>query len=50
MSISLESVAAAEKYDRVRGVYECHDHRHCLAILTMDFPDLLSDVLSPRSV
>lgn len=44
MSIRRASIEASERFDEVREVYECHDHQHCLAVLTHDFPDLLSDV------
>jgi len=44
MPISKESIAAARKFDQVREVYECCDHQHCVAILTMDYPELLSEI------
>jgi len=44
MSISPLSIVASEKYDRVRELYECHDHQHCVAILTLDYPELFSEI------
>lgn len=44
MSISTASHEAAERFERVRQEYDCHDHQHCLAILTLDYPALLSDL------
>ncbi len=35
---------AAHKYEQVKDLYECHDHRHAVAILTQDYPDLFAEV------
>jgi len=32
------------KYDRVRQLYECHDHQHAVAILVNDYPDLFAEI------
>jgi len=48
MGISELSKAAAKKYRQVAKAYECHNHRHAVAILVHDYPDLcmeLCDVL-----
>lgn len=44
MSISQASITASKKFDQVKKTYECHDHQHCVAILTMDYPDLFSEI------
>ncbi len=44
MAISKKSVQASEKLDHVLAVYESYDHQHAIAILTVDFPDLLSEI------
>ena len=44
MSISHTSIVAARKFDEVKGLYEWHDHRHCVAVLTVDYPELLSEI------
>lgn len=44
MSISEASAAASAKYDGVRAVYECHDYHHSVAILTLDYPELFSEI------
>ncbi|MBN1837876.1 MAG: hypothetical protein JW820_18610 [Spirochaetales bacterium] len=44
MSISEASILASQKYDQVRDLYECHDHQHCVAILTLDYPELFTEV------
>jgi uncharacterized protein YkwD len=35
---------AAEAYRRIRAEYECHNHRHAVAILVQDFPDLFVEI------
>jgi hypothetical protein len=44
MAISEASIIAAQKFDRVQAIYECHDHQHSVAILTLDFPELFSEI------
>lgn len=44
MSISKASITASKKFDQVRKAYECHDHQHCVAILTMDYPEMFSEI------
>ena len=44
MGISRASATASKKLDQVLKVYECHDHQHAIAILTIDYPDLLSEI------
>lgn len=44
MPISQASIRAGKKLDAVLKVYEFHDHQHAIAILTLDFPDLLSEI------
>lgn len=44
MAITGKSIAASEKFDRIRSLYECHDHQHAIAILTLDYPDLLEEI------
>ncbi len=35
---------ASEKWDEVRALYECYDYQNCAAVLTIEFPDLFSEV------
>lgn len=44
MTISKASADASKKLDDVLRVYECYDHQHATAILTIDYPDLLSEI------
>lgn len=44
MPISKSSIQASRKLDAVLEVYEFHDHQHAIAILTLDFPDLLTEI------
>src|SRR5437016_8264634 len=44
MGISQGSSRASKKLDAVLKVYEFHDHQHAIAILTIDFPDLLAEI------
>lgn len=44
MAISRASTAAAAKYEKVQKLYDCHDHRHCVAILVHDYPELLLEI------
>jgi hypothetical protein len=44
MGISRSSARASKKLDEVLKAYECHDHQHAIAILTIDYPDLLSEI------
>jgi len=44
MSVSKESIVASQKYDKVIKRYECYDHQHCVAILTLDYPNLFSEI------
>jgi len=44
MPIAKASVRASKKLDAVLKVYEFHDHQHAIAILTLDFPDLLAEI------
>lgn len=44
MGISRSSARASKKLDEVLQAYECHDHQHAIAILTIDYPDLLSEI------
>lgn len=44
MSLSKKSIVASKKFDQVKKVYEYHDHQHCVAILTLDYPDLFSEI------
>jgi len=43
MGISRSSASASKKLDDVLRAYEFHDHQHAIAILTIDYPDLLSE-------
>jgi restriction endonuclease BglII len=44
MGISRSSARVSKKLDDVLKTYECHDHQHAIAILTIDYPDLLSEI------
>src|SRR6266516_1662548 len=44
VAISKVSRKASEKLDQVLAVYECYDHQHAIAILTHDYPELLSEI------
>jgi CRISPR-associated protein Csd2 len=44
MGISRSSARASKKLDQVLKAYECHDHQHAIAILTIDYPDLVSEI------
>ena len=44
MGISRSSARASKKLDDVLKAYECHDHQHAIAILTIDYPNLLSEI------
>lgn len=44
MGIRRSSAVASKKLDKVLKVYEFHDHQHAIAILTIDYPDLLSEI------
>lgn len=44
MPVSSASINARDKLDQVIAAYECYDHHHAIAILTMDFPELLSEI------
>lgn len=44
MAISHRSIDASAKLDQVRTLYECHDHQHAIAILTLDYPELLLEI------
>lgn len=44
MPVSRASMRAHKKLDKLLRVYESHDHQHAVAILIIDFPDLLSEI------
>jgi CRISPR-associated protein Csd2 len=44
MAIKDACIQASAKFDQVRELYECHNHRHAIAILTLDYPELLSEI------
>jgi CRISPR-associated protein Csd2 len=44
MAIRESSIQASAKLDQVCVAYEFHDHQHAIAILTLDFPELLTDI------
>lgn len=44
MTISLASIEASDKWDEVRALYECYDYQNCAAVLTIEFPDLFSEI------
>lgn len=44
MPIREASILASQKLDQVLHLYRCHDHQHAIAILTLDFPELLLEI------
>ena len=44
MAIRDISIQASGKLDQVCAKYEFHDHQHAIAILTIDFPELLLEI------
>jgi CRISPR-associated protein Csd2 len=44
MTVGKSSARASKKLDQVLKQYECYDHQHAIAILTVDYSDLLSEV------
>jgi hypothetical protein len=44
MTIPLASIEASDKWDEVRALYECYDYQNCAAILTIELPELFSEV------
>src|SRR5260221_2072610 len=44
MAISKASIQASRKLDAVLKAYDFHDHQHAIAILTVDFPELLGEI------
>jgi len=44
MAISKESREASELLDQVKLLYFWEDHQHAVAILTLDYPDLLKEI------
>jgi len=44
VAISKPSIQASRKLDAVLKEYEFHDHQHAIAILTVDFPELLGEI------
>lgn len=44
MAISKSSIQASRKLDAVLKAYDFHDHQHAIAILTVDFPELLAEI------
>ncbi len=44
MPISQASVRARKKLDAILKVYDFYDHQHAIAILTIDFPELLTEI------
>jgi hypothetical protein len=44
VAISKASRRASEKLDEVLAAYECYDHQHAIAILTVDYPNLLFEI------
>lgn len=44
MTISQASIIASDKWDQVRALYECHDYQHCVAVMTLEFPDLFAEI------
>lgn len=44
MTISQASIEASAKWDQVSALYECHDYQHCVAILTVAYPELFSEI------
>jgi hypothetical protein len=44
VGITKASRQASEKLDQVLAAYECYDHQHAIAILTLDYPELLAEI------
>lgn len=44
MTISPASIEASDKWDEVRALYECYDYQNCAAVLTIEFPNLFSEI------
>ena len=44
MAISKASIQASRKLDAVLKAYDFHDHQHAIAILSVDFPELLGEI------
>jgi CRISPR-associated protein Csd2 len=44
MPIRSSSIRAAEKWDEVSRRYECHDYQNAVAVLTLAYPELFSEV------
>jgi hypothetical protein len=44
MAISNEAIIASEKFDHVKTQYFWYDHQHAIAILTLDYPELLTEI------
>src|ERR1043166_271107 len=44
MAIKKASIQASRKLDAVLKAYDFHDHQHAIAVLTVDFPELLSEI------
>ncbi|MEI6450915.1 MAG: BglII/BstYI family type II restriction endonuclease [Actinomycetes bacterium] len=44
MAISQASIEASDKWDEVRALYECYDYHNCAAVLTIEFPNLFSEI------
>lgn len=44
MAISQGSIAVSKKFDRIKELYEVHDHQHSLAVLIHEYPDLLNEI------
>jgi hypothetical protein len=44
MAISPSSARASKKLDEVLKVYDFCDHQHAIAILTIDYPNLLAEI------
>jgi len=44
VGISKASRKASEKLDQVLAAYECYDHQHAIAILTLDYAKLLAEI------
>jgi hypothetical protein len=44
VAIKKASIQASKKLDEVLRRFECYDHQHAIAILTRDYPILLSEI------
>lgn len=44
MTIRSASMEADAKFEQVKAQYEYYDHQHAVAILTMDYPELMSEI------